>query len=71
MDIRNSSSINRFKSELTRYLLYNNLTREIFYVYVTSPLQLPDAEAGDVFGLKLDQPWLPPSGTAEGHFRVY
>ena len=24
-----------------------------------------------VFGRKLDRPWLSPSGTAEGHFRVH
>ena len=42
--------------------------RKTYYVYVTAPLQLSDAEAGIVFGRKLDRSWLSPSGTAEGHF---
>ena len=76
-DIRNSTSINRFKSELKRFffffffaLQYLKCARNAV-VQVTVRLQLSDAGAEVVFGRKLDRPWLSPSGTAEGHCRVH
>ena len=43
---RNSTSINRFKRELKRYLLYINKNALKFCCIVTGPLQLSDAGGG-------------------------
>ena len=69
-----SRSFLRESSRLRIFVRGVNAKKEFFSwadLYVTVRLQLSDAGAEVVFGRKLDRPWLSPSGTAEGHFRIH
>ena len=57
-DIRNSTSINRLKSELKRYLLYNNKNALKFGCISNRSSATGRCGAAVVFGRKLDRPWL-------------